>query len=198
MTEPDGWEPVRLRDSRRDGTSSGWDTPEDWRHLFIMTKNKVPAARRQAHLKTSGVFKGHQREEEVRELDIWRQEVRISSPTFPAGKERQSKACAELALPLSCGKSLEVPTRARDPPWRSLRAGRPSSRPALLGRGGGCSWGRATPPPHPASLQGPREKRRPLLSLTHAWAGPQGQARRNPGAIWEGESAAPRSVGAFS
>lgn len=98
-------------DTRRaDQRSSGCDIPKGQGHLFIMTNNKVPAAGRQAHLKTSGVFKSHQREEVS---GLWHLETRGSrflSHGSPLGAGDKAKPCAEPAF-LSGGES---PRRARE------------------------------------------------------------------------------------
>lgn len=86
-------------DARRaDQRSSGCDIPKGQGHLFIMTNNKVPAAGRQAHLKTSGVFKSHQREEVS---GLWHLETRGSrflSHGSPLGAGDKAKPCAEPAF----------------------------------------------------------------------------------------------------
>lgn len=88
-----------------------------------MTNNKVLAARRQAHLKTSGVFKRHQREEVC---ELWYLET--SSPPGRGDK-------ASFVLSWACLFPVESPwklsERPLSPPGGDQGLGRVSPGPAM-------------------------------------------------------------------
>lgn len=129
-----------------------------------MTNSQVPAARRQAHLKTSGVFKCH---EGV--CGLWHLETRGShflSHGSPPG--RGDKASPVLSQAWACLFATESPRKLNE---RSPHV--PTEEPK--------GWGGSPPGPAPPSAPptlckasaSSRKRRQAGLGTSHPWAHPR-------------------------
>lgn len=166
-------QPLGSRDSRRgDKMSSGWDIPEGWGDLFIMTNDTSPYCRRQAHLRTCGACKSHRKEEVVSGLCPGRQ-VGMSSAQALGGGENKAEPSAEPGLPLPCGECQEA-RESQGPTMGEVAAAAAGKALGQAGPSGRREEGEAgekpPPAPHPASL------RCPCKEATSSHGNPRAQA----------------------